>query len=170
MEQKYIHFYNYHGDKINEVKNMNDIIPFRGENPIWDSFSQLEKEFDRFFETPFFSMVSENKRQYPKVNIKENEKEYSVDIALPRYEKNDVNIEFKDGCLHIQSVQKKESEIEKNKYIHKEISGRAFYRTIPFIEKIDDNRVEAVYKNGIITVTLPKIKTKEIKTKKIEIR
>jgi HSP20 family protein len=146
-----------------------DIVPFRANMPIWNSFSQLEREFDRFFETPFFSMVSENKRVFPKVNIKEDEKNYIVEVALPGYEKKDVDIEFKEGCLHIKSEQRKEINDEKDNYIHREISSRAFYRTIPFSEEVKSEEIKANYKNGMVEITLPKTKSKEKKIKKIEI-
>ena len=149
---------------------MNDIIPFRDISPMWNRMRQFEEEFDNFFKTPFFTTTLETKRALPKINVKERKNEYVVEASVPGYEKKDISLDFKDGCLYLSSEKKDSKLNEGENYIHREISGRAFCRTIPFVKKVDGNKIKAKHADGILSITVPKVeKDEKNDTKKIKI-
>lgn len=142
----------------------NAIIPFRDIHPIWENMKQFEEEIDKYFKDPYFTTICNSKRVLPKVNIKEDEKQYIVEVAVPGYNKKDIEIEYKDNNLILTSKKIDKKEENDGNYIHKEISGRSFYRVIPFMAKIDENKIGANYKDGILTISMPK---KEVEKEKI---
>ena len=150
-------------------KKMNGIIPFRERSPILDVMGQFEREFEKFFKEPFFSMASPSNRTFPKINIREFDTKYVVEVATPGFKKEDIVAYFKDGCLHITSEDTKREVEVKNHYVHKEISNRSFHRIIPFSEEINNDKVEATYNNGILFITIKKKTSKKEKSKTIKI-
>lgn len=148
---------------------MNDIIPFREDFPIWNTMRRFEKEFDDFFKTPFFGMVEHRNKSLPKVNIRESKNAYTVDVYITGYNKENIELKFSDGCLHISSKSVNETLDKDETFIHKEISGKAFYRSIPFEKSVNDKKIVAKYSNGILKVELPKSEKEEVKVKNIEI-
>lgn len=148
---------------------MNDIVRWRDTSPLWNSMSQLEKEFDHFFKDPFFSMAQRGRRVFPKINVKESDEKYMVEVSLPGFKPEDVNLEFKDKCLHISSMKREEKLEEGECFLHREIGGRSFHRVIPFEKTIDEKKIKAKYENGILIIELFKTEPKKEKITKIKI-
>lgn len=151
---------------------MQSIIRHRGMNPVWNSFSKMEKELEKFFDEPFFTEAFnlQNERAFPKVDIIEYDNRYKMFIALPGFDKKDINLEIKDNVLKISG---EATFYDKNNYfLVKEIATRKFCRTFPFPKKVDFSKVnEATLNNGILTIFLPKIESKkEENVKKIKIK
>lgn len=102
---------------------------------------------DDFFKPMFFDETSEMR-----TNIKENEKDYELDLELPGYDKNDIRISLDDGYLTVSASKKKE---EGKKYLRREISenvSRSYYVG----SNITREQVKAKYSNGILTLNVPK--------------
>ena len=133
----------------------------------------VHNDYDFFDEAmndlfPFFGYNRRRRTQnYMRTDVKENEKEYVMEVELPGLEKKDIGLSVKDGYLNI-SVQKSESEKDENeKYIRRERSfscSRSYY-----IGDVSKEEIKAKYENGILRVSIPKEQPKEPVSDKIEI-
>ena len=102
----------------------------------------------------------------PVVDVAERENEYEITAELPGMEEKDIELIVSDDVLTIKGERKEEKE-EKNKDYH--ISERrygSFQRSFRLPDRVDDNRIDARFKNGLLTVLLPK--TAEARSKQIE--
>jgi HSP20 family protein len=93
----------------------------------------------------------------PKANIKELEKEYVIQLAVPGYTKKDFELNVEDDTLKI-SAQKevKKEEKDGDKLIHSEYYIDSFERSFTLSKNVDVDKIGAAYKDGILTVTIPK--------------
>ena len=106
----------------------------------------------------------------PAVNIREDEKNYVLDLAIPGIDKKDLKIDMNEDVLTISSEMKNESEVSKDGYKRKEFSYSTFCRNFYIPENVNREKIEANYKDGILSVTLPKQEEGKNKiTRKIEI-
>jgi HSP20 family protein len=116
---------------------------------------------------PFFSNV---KSTVPAVNIKEDEKNYVLDFAIPGIDKKDLKIDINEDVLTISSETKNEGEDQKDGYRRKEYSYSSFSRSFYLPENVNRDKIEANYKDGVLSVALPKQEEEKNKTvKTIEI-
>ncbi len=116
--------------------------------------------------TPF-EMGVLSQREYPSINISEDEKEIKVQAELPGMEAKDVDISLQDNNLVIQGEKKFEDEQKRDDYHRIERSYGSFYRSIPLPVKVDEENIKANFKNGVLNISLPK--QEEARGKKIEI-
>ena len=101
------------------------------------------------------------------VNIKETEKNYSIDVVAPGFDKADFKVSLDQDILTISAEKKDEVKKEGEKEIRREHSSRSFKRSFTLDEKIDAAGIEAKYVNGVLTLNLPK--KEEVKTASKEI-
>jgi HSP20 family protein len=108
------------------------------------------------FDNTFFPVVQSSSNSIPAVNIREDEKNYNLELAVPGIDKKDLKIDINEDVLTISSEVKQENEEEKNGYKRKEFSYSSFARTFYIPENVNREKIEAAYKDGILTVSLPK--------------
>jgi HSP20 family protein len=108
------------------------------------------------FDDTFFPVFHSSTNSVPAVNIREDEKNYNLEIAVPGMDKKDLKIDLNEDVLTISSEVKQENEEERNGYKRKEFSYSSFARTFYIPENIDRDKIEASYKDGILNVSLPK--------------
>ncbi len=126
--------------------------PFRAFDDLWNDFTILK-----------FPSI-----EFPRIDIKEDEKEYSITAEVPGYTKEEVNIEVNNGILTISSEHKEEKEEKEKDYIYRERSERSFRRAIKVPESIKAEEMTATLDNGLLTLHIPK---KELPApRKIEIK
>jgi len=106
----------------------------------------------------------------PALNIKEKKDEFEIELAAPGFSKKDFKVTIDEGCLNI-SAKKSETKEEKDEnYTRKEFSYNSFERSLELPDSIKDEKVKAVYENGILKFNLSKKEeTKKHKPKVIEI-
>jgi HSP20 family protein len=122
------------------------------------------------FEDSFFPVLSNGNSFKPAVNIKEDDKNYVLDFAIPGIEKKDIKVDMNEDTLTISSEIKNESEVNKEDYKRKEFSYRSFSRSFYIPDNVNREKIEANYKDGILTVSLPKQEVDKNKVqRKIEI-
>lgn len=136
------------------------------ERNVHNDYDFFDEAMNELF--PFFGYNRRRRTQnYMRTDVKENEKEYVMEVELPGLEKKDIALSVKDGYLNI-SVQKSESEKDENeKYIRRERSfscSRSYY-----IGDVSKEEIRAKYENGILRVSIPKEQPKEPVSDKIEI-
>ena len=108
----------------------------------------------------------------PSVNIRETPKNYVMEVAAPGLERKDFNIELDNRTLRI-SAEKEETKDEKKEdegYSRKEYSFNSFSRSFTLPEDVKESDIDAKYENGILKVTVPKVKENSAKpVKKITV-
>lgn len=92
----------------------------------------------------------------PKVNIKESDNHFQLEVAAPGLEKSDFNIKLDQDLLTISSEKKEEALKDDHRYSKKEFSFQAFRRVFTLPEQVETDQIEASYHNGVLVVTIPK--------------
>jgi HSP20 family protein len=142
-----------------------DMLPVMNRN-LW-----MPEEFNDFFDTDFMPRVNATA---PAINVKESEKDYTVELAAPGLTKDDftVNVD-NDGNLHIKIENKsnKKEEDKKSHYLRREFSYSKYEQTLLLPDDVEKEKIAATVNNGVLTVDLPKIEKKEEKTaRQIEVK
>lgn len=103
----------------------------------------------------------------PSVNVKENENEFTLEVAAPGLQKEDFKVELNENILSISAEKKTESN-EQVKFTRKEFSYSTFKRSFTLDEEsVDSENIIAKYENGILNVSIPKkVKSEEEKKAK----
>jgi HSP20 family protein len=144
---------------------------------VWDPFRELEEISNRF--TRLFEMAKwpgDGEREtlakagwFPPCEISEGEKEYRIRLELPDVNKDDVQVTLEDGLLSIQGERKEEKDEKGRKYHRRELKYGSFLRQFTMPNDIDEAKVDASFKNGILNVTVGRTATKRAATKEIAI-
>ena len=119
--------------------------------------------FDDMFRDPFFK--GENKIM--KTDIKENENDYNIDIDLPGFDKEDIKIDIESGYLNVSA--KKESnneEKEDGRYVRRERYLGECSRSFYVGDSLNEEDIKATFKNGTLSLVVPKEDKKKIEEKK----
>jgi len=136
-------------------------------------FDKLSEQFDRMLSTRFprFETTEENLTVadwVPPVDIHETDKEFLVKADIPEVKKEDVKITIEDGVLTLQGERKIEKE-EKGKRFHRtERLYGSFYRSFALPNEVDEAKAVAEFKDGMLTLHLPK--SERAKPKTIEVK
>ena len=124
-------------------------------------------EFDLFsnmFDDPFFEKKENN---WMKTDIKEVGNNYVIEVDLPGYDKNNIQIEMENGYLNVTAkVDTSNEDSEEGKYIHKERYYGECSRSFYVGDNVSEEDIKASFKNGILTLTLPKEEQKKLENKK----
>ena len=108
------------------------------------------------FDDDFFPVLPNRTSSMPAVNIREDEKNYILELAVPGIDKKDLKIDINEDVLTISSETKSETEESKDGYKRKEFSYSSFCRSFYIPENVNREKIEANYKDGILSVGLPK--------------
>ncbi len=142
---------------------------------LFPSFSRLWDE-DDFLNRGLMNWnlpnFSDTGTTMPAVNIRETDKSYEVEMAAPGMKKEDFKIELENNILTISSEKEEEHEEDgKEKYSRREYSYESFQRSFNLPkEVVDEEKIEAHYKNGVLQLTIPKKeKAKQKPPKKIQV-
>ncbi len=144
-----------------------------------DPFLAFRNEMDRLFDNFLTGMPTlSNLRQAipaaqgltPAWDIKETEKELVVKADLPGIDEKDVQLTIHDGVLSLRGEKKSERKDERENYHLMERSYGSFQRSMRLPETVDEDKIEANFDKGVLTVTLPKRPEMMKAQKKIEIK
>ncbi|KNF07714.1 molecular chaperone [Gottschalkia purinilytica] len=136
------------------------LTPFRrGRNDVFDFFNEMEKNFMQSFNNEFFNF---------KTDIVEKEDKFILEAELPGFNKENIDVKVDDNKLTISAKQDTSTEENKDNYVRKERRYGSFVRSFDVSNvKVDD--IKADYKNGILTLELPKKDSGNSNGKKIDI-
>lgn len=101
---------------------------------------------------------------HPRVDIVENDQAYELHVAAPGVNKDDFQIEVKDNVLSIHGERKFSTEKKETNYHSIETQFGSFSRSFNLPENVDSSKINAVYNNGILELTIPKDAKKSLKT------
>ena len=144
-----------------------------------DPFTSFRREVDRLFDDFFTPVESRNfaapgaragAMLSPSVDVRETDQAYMVTAELPGLEQKDIELNLRDNVLTISGEKRQEKSDGDNGRSYIERTYGRFERIIPLGADVDADRVEATFKNGILTVTVPKSPQAQDKARRIEIR
>jgi len=142
----------------------------------WDPFkelSTLRDQIDRLFDSFFGrvpSIIEKETAWVPAINLEETDDSYVVQAELPGLKKNEIKVSITEDSVTISGERKIEKE-EKGKTFHRvEMSYGKFQRTLSLPGEIMPDKAKASYKDGILTIKLPKSEKAKVKEIEVEIK
>ncbi len=142
-----------------------------------DAFlSPFDKVYDQMMEQHFPEMAQQvgvNPMQgsaYPKVNVYEYEDKVGVIAEIPGLDKKHIDIEVEDSILTISGDKHGLPEDNGAKVIRRELKTSSFKRSFTLGEELDGDSIDANFKDGILSISIPKIAPKKPKVNKVKIK
>ena len=146
---------------------MFELVPFRRHRALIPFGRDIERVFDGFFDRPV-RFFDEETAWMPSVDVSETGKEIRVKAELPGMDAKDIEVSLNDGHLTIRGERKQENE-EKDENVHRvERRYGSFSRSFRLPVEVDVEKVKADYKDGVLSIHLPK--SEENSERKIEIK
>ena len=125
-------------------------------------------DFDRDFWGRKNPLYGKNAKNIMKTDIREHDTGYELDVDLPGFKKDEINIELENGYLTISAAKglDKDEQDKKGKYIRKERYAGAMQRSFYVGDAVTEEDVKAKFEDGILKLSIPKEDAKEVETKK----
>jgi HSP20 family protein len=134
-------------------------------------FFMLRREMDRLFDDAFrgfgLSTFDQGGFNWPQVEVADRDREIRVTAELPGLEEKDVELRVEDNVLILRG--EKRTEIDDAERQYSERSYGRFERHLALPADVDEERASATFRNGVLTVTLPKTERARQQTKRIPI-
>lgn len=142
---------------------------------------QLHREMDRLFENAFRSFglspfrtespsLSATGLMKPQVDVTANEKEYTITVEVPGVDEKDIKVEIAGNTMTIRGEKKLEKEKKDTNYYCMERSYGSFQRILTLPEDADEEKVEAEFRKGVLSINIPRKALPQSEVKKIEIK
>ena len=124
----------------------------------WTPRSNIMNDFDKIFNNLLDKDYSlqHSKPWNPSVDIEENETSFSLTADLPGMSKNDVSIELLDGVLTIKGERSELKQDEDDYFVIKERNSGSFCRSFKLPENVKEENIKASFKNGVLSMSIPK--------------
>ncbi|AVI49696.1 heat-shock protein [Pukyongia salina] len=143
------------------------LIKFRRRLPL------IDRGIPTWFETGdlFDDELFENGKSIPPMNVKESDSSYDIELAIPGFSKDEIEVSLENDVLHASASKEKESvEEDVEGYTRKEFNYNSFDRRIKVPNTVNqDKEVKATYNNGVLYLQLTKDEVAKDRSKKIEI-
>jgi HSP20 family protein len=139
----------------------------------WPGFgrlSSLRDELDRLFESPWTELARTSQLLSgwtPALDVHEDKDNFVVQAELPGMKREEIDVSLHDGALSISGERKTEKKYEEAEVYRTERFFGKFQRTVTLPTPVAADKVKAQYKDGVLTITLPK--TEEAKPKQIDV-
>jgi HSP20 family protein len=163
-----------HVDKRPAIRSDDFEHPFlelrRATNRLFDDFSRGFGLSERFWSEPISLTSDVSGAQWPSVDMSETDNDVLITAELPGVNKDNLGISLSDSSINI-SGEKNEKEEDKGKdYYRLERSYGSFRRSFSLPCEIDEDKVDASFKNGVLKITLPKTEAARKRIKKIPVK
>lgn len=148
-----------------------------------DSLARFHQDIDRLFDQAFrgfdITPFGFNRPLLPRMNdgmikptldLGATEKEYTITVEVPGVNEKDVRVEIANDTLTIRGEKKLEKEEKEKNYYRMERSYGSFQRVLSLPEDADHEGVAATFKNGVLTVTMPRILIPQSNVRQIEVQ
>jgi len=135
-------------------------------------YRSFPTNWENFFGKDFLPDLfdSDNYKSIPAVNIVEGEDEFVIEVAAPGLDKKDFKIDLENNQLTISSEKEDKSEDKKGRMIRKEFRYSSFCRSFTLPETVENDKIKAIHKDGILFVSIPKKEVAKVKpARQIEI-
>jgi len=150
-----------------------NLIRYQRPEVTWPAFgrlSSLREELDRLFEAPFGELARASHLMSgwaPALDVYEDKDKFVVKAELPGMKREDIELSFHEGSLSISGERKSETRHNDAETHRAERFFGRFQRTVTLPAAVAADKVKAEYKDGVLTITLPK--TEEAKPKHIDV-
>ena len=141
---------------------MNSLIRTNRNNDVgflWDFDKMIDSLFN---ETPFWNT------NVPSVDVREEDDKYIIEAELPGLTDKDIDVKIENEILSISSKKDDKKEEKKKGYILKERRSSSFCRSFVLPKDVDKDKIDASFKNGILTLDMPK--SPDAKPKNIDVK
>ena len=123
--------------------------------------------FRRAFGTRPYTYGAKGSLTLP-VDLEENEDSISITASIPGISPEDIEVTTEDGVLTIKAETRSEDETKRGDYLVRERREGSFHRAVRLPDRVDAEKAESRYDNGVLTVSLPKQESK--KAKRLEVK
>ena len=138
-------------------------------------FLTLRREMDRVFDDVFrgfdglpgFAGLSGRGLSWPSLEVSETDREIRISAEIPGLEEKDVEVLLAEGVLTVRGEKKGETE-DKDRHFSEHYYGR-FERRVALPSEVDEDKIQASFKNGVLTVTMPKSAKAQERVKRIPV-
>lgn len=134
-----------------------------------DEFSKMQAYFNSMLNSKFFNNnnnIQLENLNYPKVDIQEKNDEYILKFELAGFEKDDLKLSLQENAIVLEGKKENKKDDKNDSYIRQEIFFGKFKRVIQLPQNVAVDKLQSKYKNGILTITIPK---KEVKKSSFKI-
>lgn len=132
----------------------------------WTPMDMMD-DMDRFLDSQWLPMVPQ-RIMNPAMDVYEDQDNVIVETPLVGIDPSKVNIEIEDNILKISGQSSHKSEVDDKNYYRKEVRYGSFYRAVSLPKSVVGDKANAVYKDGILKISVPK--AEEAKPKKITVK
>ena len=132
----------------------------------WTHNPVLNEMFNGMYRRPVYHNCDYNR---PAANIIDNEKDFTIELAVPGMKKDEFSINLDKDVLTIAMERKDEEVKEEKNFTRREFRYDGFSRSFSLPEIVDQENIKADYKNGVLSVVLPKSEEAKIKGREIKI-
>ena len=132
----------------------------------WTNNPVLNEMFNGMYRRPVYHNCDYNR---PAANIIDNEKDFTIELAVPGMSKDEFSINLDKDILTIAMERKDEEVKEEKNFTRREFRYDGFSRTFSLPEIVDQEKIKADYKNGVLSVVLPKGEEAKVKGREIKI-
>lgn len=161
------------------IKRDDQAVALRQTHPLL----QIHNEIDRLFDDAFrnfgfpslgtgrlFPSLAQTGWLKPTLDLEATDKEYTISVELPGVEANEVKLELVNDTLRVSGEKKQEKEEKEKDFYRMERSYGSFQRVLSLPEDADQENIKAVFKNGVMTITLPRKSLALSEVKQIEVK
>ncbi len=132
---------------------------YNNDNPFQMIQNEMNELFDSFFGDFSIKPFNEGLRNnYPQIDIKETDSEISIEAELPGLDEKDIKLTLSNNVLSISGEKRQDNEEKKSQYCHVERAYGTFRRDIPIYTEIQEDKIKASFKKGVLKIQLPKTK------------
>lgn len=164
---------------------MSDLLPWKKEKDVsirhgkeedalLDIRNQMNRMFDEFFERPFglrpFGHSLFMRDFNPQMDVSETEQEVTVTAELPGMDPEDIHVTLDHNTLSISGEKRAEKEEKGQHFYQVERSYGSFRRSISLPAGVDEDKIDATFKNGVLKVKFPKTEKAKEESKRIKIK
>lgn len=142
--------------------------PFGRAMTPWNGFEALRRRMDRLFDDYSRGESDELSRWWPQVDVCETADHFAIHADIPGLDKKDIKITLQDNVLTLSGEKKLEREEKERNYHLIERSQGQFSRSFTLPSKVEEGKIKASFKNGVLEIELPK--APEAKAREIEIQ
>lgn len=129
----------------------------RFNNPRYNTNRVLVDElFNNFFKNDYHEDYAKNCSSKPATNVFETEKEFKIEVLLPGFKKEDVQLNYQNNLLTIKVEKEEEKSSDEFKYAHREFEAFNFEKQYQIPKSVDDEKINAKFENGVLNIELPK--------------
>lgn len=129
----------------------------RFQNPSYTANRVLVDElFNNFFKNDYHEDYVKSCGSKPATNVFETEKEFKIEVLLPGFAKEDVQLNYQKNVLTIKVEKEKEEKSEEFKYAHREFGAYNFEKQYRIPKSVNDEKISAKFENGVLNIVLNK--------------